>query len=48
MMTETREMSRFLLIIFVMAVLLITAGLVLVGKMAQYSYDNPDEAFFSI
>ncbi|CAI4228557.1 unnamed protein product [Auanema sp. JU1783] len=39
-------LDRFLLILFISAVVLITAGLVVVGKMAQYSYDNPDHSFF--
>ncbi|VDL83004.1 unnamed protein product [Nippostrongylus brasiliensis] len=38
--------SRFLLLLFISAVVLITMGLVVVGKMAQFSYDHPDESFF--
>lgn len=43
-----KQIFRFLLIIFVSAVMLVTSGLVLVGRMAQWSYDNPDEAFFNL
>ncbi|KAK6041770.1 hypothetical protein COOONC_20724 [Cooperia oncophora] len=39
-------LDRFLLLLFISAVVLITMGLVVVGKMAQFSYDHPDEAFF--
>lgn len=39
-------LDRFLLLLFISAVVLITMGLVVVGKMAQFSYDNPDSAFF--
>ncbi|CAI2353796.1 unnamed protein product [Caenorhabditis sp. 36 PRJEB53466] len=41
-------LDRFLLIIFVAAVLIVTAGLILVGRMAQYSYDHPDDKFFQV
>ncbi|CAB3398167.1 unnamed protein product [Caenorhabditis bovis] len=40
--------DRFLLIIFVSAVIIVTAGLILVGRMAQYSYDHPDDQFFAV
>ncbi|KAK5982707.1 hypothetical protein GCK32_008840 [Trichostrongylus colubriformis] len=39
-------LDRLLLLLFIAAVVLITMGLVVVGKMAQFSYDHPDEAFF--
>ncbi|VDL84342.1 unnamed protein product [Nippostrongylus brasiliensis] len=39
-------LDRFLLLLFISAVVLITMGLVVVGKMAQFSYDHPDESFF--
>uniref|UniRef100_A0A158P9H4 Acetylcholine receptor subunit alpha-type acr-16 n=1 Tax=Angiostrongylus cantonensis TaxID=6313 RepID=A0A158P9H4_ANGCA len=38
-------LDRFLLLIFITVVMLITMGLVVVGKLAQLSYDNPDEPF---
>ncbi|KAJ1366180.1 Acetylcholine receptor subunit alpha-type deg-3 [Parelaphostrongylus tenuis] len=38
-------LDRLLLAIFISIVILITAGLVMVGKMAQLSYDNSDESF---
>ncbi|CAJ0608001.1 unnamed protein product [Cylicocyclus nassatus] len=39
-------LDRFLLLLFIAAVILITMGMVVVGKMAQFSYDNPDATFF--
>ncbi|VDK57222.1 unnamed protein product [Cylicostephanus goldi] len=39
-------LDRFLLLLFIAAVVLITMGMVVVGKMAQFSYDNPDATFF--
>ncbi|UMM34994.1 hypothetical protein L5515_007816 [Caenorhabditis briggsae] len=41
-------LDRFLLIVFVGAVLIVTSGLILVGRMAQYSYDHPDDQFFHV
>ncbi|CAA98507.1 Acetylcholine receptor subunit alpha-type deg-3 [Caenorhabditis elegans] len=41
-------LDRFLLIVFVGAVVIVTAGLILVGRMAQYSYDHPDDRFFNV
>ncbi|CAD6193388.1 unnamed protein product [Caenorhabditis auriculariae] len=41
-------LDRFLLIVFVTAVVLVTLGLILVGRMAQYSYDHPENQFFSV
>ncbi|CAI5451819.1 unnamed protein product [Caenorhabditis angaria] len=41
-------LDRFLLILFVTAVIIVTAGLILVGRMAQYSYDHPEDQFFEV
>ncbi|PAV84158.1 hypothetical protein WR25_17163 [Diploscapter pachys] len=41
-------LDRFLLIVFILAVLIVTSGLIIVGKMAQYSYDHPEDPYFFI
>uniref|UniRef100_A0A8R1DUR4 Uncharacterized protein n=1 Tax=Caenorhabditis japonica TaxID=281687 RepID=A0A8R1DUR4_CAEJA len=41
-------LDRFLLIVFVGSVIIVTAGLIVVGRMAQYSYDHPDDKFFNV